>query len=230
MSTITNLFVNPINGNVGIGTYDPTEKLVIASQGSRSNAIKFMTDDGPENNQLWNTGRIVSGWDISENAWNKSYICLQTHATGTNVFTDDLIIKGGKIGIGTTNPSNMLALGGDGAAFSSPFGNSPLYAARAWVAFTGTTGAILQQGNIASVTRNTTGAYNIAFTTAMPDVNYAVIVSTSKTDTNYNTTSGWLLYGGSVSRTVNGFNAITWYPSSTYLADTAYGTYIVVYR
>ena len=53
-------------------------------------------------------------------------------------------------------------------------GNAPLYAARAWVNFDGTNGAIRASGNIASVVRNGVGDYTINFATAMPDANYSV--------------------------------------------------------
>ena len=58
-------------------------------------------------------------------------------------------------------------------------GGSPrYYAARAWVTFDGTTTppTILSQVNVASVTRSTTGTYNVNFTSNMPNANYAVSV------------------------------------------------------
>lgn len=58
-------------------------------------------------------------------------------------------------------------------------GNAPSYSARAWVNFNGTgTVAIRASGNVSSITDNGTGDYTVNFTTAMPDVNYASIVST----------------------------------------------------
>jgi len=56
-------------------------------------------------------------------------------------------------------------------------GSAPIYAARAWVNFNGTTspGTIRASGNVSSVTRNGTGDYTVNFTTAMPDVNYTVV-------------------------------------------------------
>jgi hypothetical protein len=53
-------------------------------------------------------------------------------------------------------------------------GSPPLYAARAWVNFDGTNGAIRASGNVSSVVRNGVGDYTINFTLAMPDANYAV--------------------------------------------------------
>jgi len=54
-------------------------------------------------------------------------------------------------------------------------GSAPIYACRAWVNFNGTgTVAIRGSGNVSSITDNGVGIYDINFTTAMPDVNYAV--------------------------------------------------------
>lgn len=54
-------------------------------------------------------------------------------------------------------------------------GNAPIYACRAWVNFNGTgTVAIRASGNASSITDNGVGDYTVNFTTAMPDVNYAL--------------------------------------------------------
>lgn len=52
------------------------------------------------------------------------------------------------------------------------------YLCQAWVNFNGTgTVAIRASGNVSSITDNGTGDYTVNFTTAMPDVNYAVNAS-----------------------------------------------------
>jgi len=56
-------------------------------------------------------------------------------------------------------------------------GTAPIFAARAWVNFNGTTGTIRSSGNVSSITVNGTGDYTINFATAMQDANYAVIGS-----------------------------------------------------
>jgi hypothetical protein len=61
-------------------------------------------------------------------------------------------------------------------------GSAPIYAARAWVNFNGTgTVAIRASGNVSSITDNGTGQYTVNFTTAMPDTNYAVVVTAGDT-------------------------------------------------
>ena len=72
----------------------------------------------------------------------------------------------------------------------------PIYACRAWVNFDGTkdtTGAastantnrlILASGNVTNVSRNAAGNYTVAFSTAMPDANYAVNATARATTSN----------------------------------------------
>jgi hypothetical protein len=52
------------------------------------------------------------------------------------------------------------------------------YGCRAWVNFNGIgTVAIRASGNVSSITDNAVGNYTLNFTTAMPDTNYATILS-----------------------------------------------------
>ena len=61
-------------------------------------------------------------------------------------------------------------------------GSAPKYACRAWVNFDGQTTppTIRASGNVSSVTRTATGDYTVNFTTAMPDTNYAALISQSR--------------------------------------------------
>ena len=61
--------------------------------------------------------------------------------------------------------------------FNSGFGSvGTAYGCRAWVNFNGTgTPAIRASGNVTSLTDGGTGIYEINFTTAMPDANYASV-------------------------------------------------------
>jgi len=71
-------------------------------------------------------------------------------------------------------------------------GSAPVYACRAWVNFNGTgTVAIRAGGNVSSITDSAQGYFRINFTTAMPDTNYCVIVTTTQSDG-----------GGNISNTV----------------------------
>jgi hypothetical protein len=67
-------------------------------------------------------------------------------------------------------------------------GSAPIYACRAWVNFNGEgTVAIRASGNVSSITDLGTGAYQVNFTTAMPDANYGVLVSKQNALSNSDT-------------------------------------------
>jgi hypothetical protein len=60
-------------------------------------------------------------------------------------------------------------------------GTAPIYACRAWVNFNGTgTVAIRASGNVTSITDRGTGAYTVNLSTAMPNTNFATIVTGQK--------------------------------------------------
>jgi hypothetical protein len=62
--------------------------------------------------------------------------------------------------------------------------------AKAWVNWTGSTGAINGTAfNVSSITRNGTGDYTINFTTAMPNANY-VVAGMTQIDTGGNVQCG----------------------------------------
>jgi len=57
-------------------------------------------------------------------------------------------------------------------------GTAPIYGARAWVNFNGTgTIAVRASGNVSSLTDNGVGRYSVNFTTALPNANYAISVT-----------------------------------------------------
>jgi hypothetical protein len=61
--------------------------------------------------------------------------------------------------------------------FNSGYGSvATAYGCRAWVNFNGTgTPAIVESGNISSITDNGAGDYTLNFTTSMPDANYTAV-------------------------------------------------------
>jgi len=65
--------------------------------------------------------------------------------------------------------------------------------AKAWVNFNGTNGSINNSFNVSSVTYNSTGSYNVNFTTAMPNANY-VLIGAAGRDPNVGGTSPASIY------------------------------------
>lgn len=75
-----------------------------------------------------------------------------------------------------------------------------IYGCRAWVNFDGTSGSIgsgRASGNVSSVIDNGTGLYTVNFTNAMPDANYATLVSASGGGAGYNNATSGLFSLGS---------------------------------
>lgn len=71
---------------------------------------------------------------------------------------------------------NLTAIKG----FLNAGGSAPVYACRAWGNFNGTgTPAFRASGNCSSITDNGSGLYRINFTTAMPDNDYSVVITSS---------------------------------------------------
>lgn len=67
----------------------------------------------------------------------------------------------------------------DGSGNTTSATNAIRGSAKAWVSFNGTTspGTIRAAYNVSSVTKNATGDFNINFTNALADANYAVVIS-----------------------------------------------------
>jgi len=93
-----------------------------------------------------------------------------TLSASSATFATPLALAQGGTGNTTGNVASSQVAGALNAT-----GSAPLFACRAWVNFDGTgTVAIRASGNVSSITDNGVGSYNVNFTTAMPDVNYAV--------------------------------------------------------
>lgn len=95
-------------------------------------------------------------------------------------------------------------------SFNSGYGSSAVaYGCRAWVNFNGTgTPAIRASGNVSSITDNGAGNYTINLTTAMPDVNFIAL---------YTTSNGYVPWIGS--KTTTSVQILNWY-GGTYSDQT----------
>jgi hypothetical protein len=96
------------------------------------------------------------------------------------------------------------------AQFATVSGTAPLYGCRAWVNFDGTgTPEIRASGNVTDITDIATGNFRVNFTTAMPDSNYAVAVSTDASG------SGNVPYAGATTYTTSSVYVISTNSSSS---------------
>jgi hypothetical protein len=87
-----------------------------------------------------------------------------------------------RLGVGNSEATSADAVIVDNAGlfkFNSGFGSAATaYGCRAWVNFNGTgTVAIRGSGNVTSITDGGTGEYTVNLTTAMPDANYAAVIT-----------------------------------------------------
>ena len=92
----------------------------------------------------------------------------------------------------TTTAGTLIAANSSGVVqMNSGYGsNANAYGCRAWVTFNGTgTVAIRASGNVSSITDNGTGRYTVNFSTALADVNYSTVVTSS----TGNSGQTWLL-------------------------------------
>ena len=101
-------------------------------------------------------------------------------------------------GAGITFPDTVQQTNG----MTMTGGNPKYYAARAWVNFEGTgTVAIRAAANVSSVTDLGTGIYRVTMATAMPDANYAVVVTGTQDDSGASNDSTQLRDGASYTTT-----------------------------
>jgi hypothetical protein len=162
------LVTSDSSGNVGIGTTSPESALHVRSSNGRIIANASSATGNPS--LLLRTS----------SAGNRDWEVYQRYTDGSFGIYDGV---GGFDRLSITTSGNLL--------FNSGYGSvATAYGCRAWVNFNGTgTVAIRTSGNVSSITDNGTGDYTINFTTAMPDVNYAISGLA-----NRNTTGGYGQY------------------------------------
>jgi hypothetical protein len=111
-------------------------------------------------------------------------------------------------------------------------GSAPIYAARAWVNFNGTgTVAIRGSGNVSSITDVGSGIYTVNFTTAMPDVNYSAVASTSRALGTGTTPNSWNSIAGPNNLQTTSCRVFSYYSDATVadLVDSE-AVYVAIFR
>lgn len=118
----------------------------------------------------------------------------------------------------------------DSASVSTVSGTAPLFMARAWVNFNGTTATpstIRASGNVSSITKASTGSYTINFTTAMTDANYVPVCCHDSSLVSPGGTYGYWVFGATAP-TTTGFAILSVATNSgASVGDPTYATWAV---
>ncbi|MFT3868486.1 MAG: hypothetical protein QM715_08310 [Nibricoccus sp.] len=105
------LALNPLGGNVGIGTTNPGDKLVISDGGANAISIRAGETAGLGFNRAVTGGGIyntsISAWQFS--ARDSMFTLEGYNGAFSNPWT---VLKNGNIGIGTTTPMQKLSVVG----------------------------------------------------------------------------------------------------------------------
>lgn len=123
--------------------------------------------------------KIVKGTEINTE-FNNIATAVATKADSSSIPVVPEIATTGDAETGTNNTKIMTPLRVREGFNAS--GTAPVFAARAWVNFDGTTAdpsTIRGSGNVSSIIKDETGVFRPQFITAMPDVNFAAVAVAS---------------------------------------------------
>lgn len=146
---LQNLSIQARGGNVGIGTTGPAYKLDVngtARLGTTSTVGSVVIGQNINSGLAISPGYIFNG---SAFVTNGNAIAFDLPFTGLISFSDNIILNGGSLGIGTTSPSRTLDVNGDGRlnnALLTGNGTNAMYIANTSVASSLTTSFALYQG------------------------------------------------------------------------------------
>ena len=153
LANVAKHIVASSSGNVGVGTTS-TGGYRLAVVGSAASSVPLYHQSDATNGYVYSPNPLVIG---STGAYALSF--------ATNNTVRALIDSSGVVQVGGTTVANTVG-----------YVNSRTNT-RAWARWNGTNGVITSSYNVSSVTRNSTGDYTVAYTTALADANYAILTS-----------------------------------------------------
>ena len=189
----TSLWLTSNQINAGY-EYNGTTAITFNFRGYNNGTTRFRdlnVYDGKEN--------IVAAFTGS----TKAVTVVGRLSSGGNIYGEKITGSSLKI-TGDAAVDGDLKVGN--STLAAPTGSAPIFGARACVNLDGTTSAngstnlnntarfIRGSGNVSSVVKTNTGQYDIIFTTPLPNVNYAIVgTSTSSADGDRNNANGGII-------------------------------------
>lgn len=142
------------DGSVGVGTASPIYKLDVSFNSASSPIARFQNTASHEASVRYTTAHSAAS----------------DYKVGVSITVADAF----EIYSVAAGVARAMVDSSGNFRFNSGYGSATTaYGCRAWVNFSGTSGSIRASGNVSSVTRTGTGVYQVNFTNAMPDTNYA---------------------------------------------------------
>ena len=110
-----------VEGNVGIGTSSPAERLHTYKTGNYTN--KLLVEQGTNYGAEIRLKDTVKEWSISENVYVGESLCIRNISDSDTLMT---LTATSKVGIGTTNPGRKLFVSGDAGGTTQWYNDSDI--------------------------------------------------------------------------------------------------------
>jgi len=163
-------------GTVGFGGVTPASWWPSAKQLQLGGATALWDYNGSGNTQTRLSNNLYIDSAAVLRYLNTNIASHYQQYNGAHTFSSAL---SGSAGAAVTLTDVFSVDGYGNLKMNSGYGSvATAYGCRAWANFAGPTGVLRGNGNVSSITRNATGVYTVNFATAMPDVNYAVNLTT----------------------------------------------------
>lgn len=215
-------------GNVGIGTNSPSNVLHVTSTTATTNAVTQVLRVDSQSSGTPANGIGVGIQFATETAGGNTEVGATIEAITTDVTatSEDFDLSFKTMAAGAAAAERMRITSAGNLQFDSGYGSvATSYGCRAWVNFNGTgTVAIREDGNVSSITDNSTGNFTVNFSTALPDANYSAVLTLGET-----TGDGKIGIGYTSAPTSSAWRLLTFNYVNAAVADPLYAN-VAIFR